>query len=155
MRKLLIMRGLPGSGKSTIVRLMATLFGEIQPVICSADDYFVNQYGQYIFDKSKLGEAHAQCKEEVEDAMKCDSPWIIVDNTNTTYQEIKPYLIMAEDNGYEVDFQEADTDLSVEECFKRNTHGVPLETIQRMKDRYESNEVVWEKWKRRNEVKVK
>lgn len=155
MRKLLLLRGISGSGKTTIVKMMTAVFKEVPSVVCSADDYFVNREGQYVFDKNKLGTAHQLCKDKVEFSMKNDVPWIILDNTNTTYQEIKPYLIMAEDNGYEVDFQEADMDLSVEECFKRNTHGVPLETIQRMKDRYESNEVVWEKWKKRNEVKAK
>ena len=50
-RVMFIMRGLPGSGKSTIVRNIRDKYQPITDVVvCSADDYFL-QEGSYNYDK--------------------------------------------------------------------------------------------------------
>ena len=47
-----IMRGLPGSGKSTIVRHIRDKYQPITDVVvCSADDYFLQEDGNYNYDK--------------------------------------------------------------------------------------------------------
>lgn len=53
--QVLILRGLPGSGKSTYVG------GMDRAVVCSADDFFYNAKGQYQFDPSRLEEVHRRC----------------------------------------------------------------------------------------------
>ena len=45
-----IMRGLPGSGKSTIVKLIAEKY-KTNVVVCSADDHFLQEDGSYLYDK--------------------------------------------------------------------------------------------------------
>ena len=62
---------------------------------------------------------------------------VVVDNTNIEAWECNPYVIMAQEFGYRVEFVRSNTVWrnDVEECFKRNIHKVPKEVIQSMKDR--------------------
>ena len=46
-RVIFIMRGLPGSGKSTLVKSITEVFNDQIPVICSADHYFIDENGIY------------------------------------------------------------------------------------------------------------
>lgn len=54
MRIAYIMRGIPGSGKSTIAKIIAGDTGKIH----STDDFFYNPYGEYCFDPKLLKEYH-------------------------------------------------------------------------------------------------
>jgi predicted kinase len=67
---------------------------------------------------------------------------IVVDNTNISYDEIKPCLKLANEFNYEVSYAEPDTawKFDVDELTKRNSHGVPREVIQRMVDRWQPTE---------------
>uniref|UniRef100_A0A8C9UCF7 NEDD4 binding protein 2 like 1 n=1 Tax=Serinus canaria TaxID=9135 RepID=A0A8C9UCF7_SERCA len=73
--------------------------------------------------------------------MKNGKSPVIIDNTNIHAWEMKPYVMMAHENRYEVTFQEPDTPwkFNVQELARRNIHHVPREKIQRMKDQYEHN----------------
>lgn len=53
--QLILIRGLPGSGKTTMAK---TLYPD--HVLCEADQFFETDKG-YIFDGSKIKEAHAYC----------------------------------------------------------------------------------------------
>jgi predicted kinase len=119
MKKVLyILRGLPGAGKSTLAKSLSSIF-------CEADEYFMKD-GKYLFDASKLGEAHEWCRLEVERAMKWDYT-AVVSNTFTTEKELKPYYELAEKYGYKV------VCLIIENRHGGiNTHGVPSETLNRM-----------------------
>ena len=52
-RVMFVMRGLPGSGKSTIVRLIQDKYQHDQEgvVVCSADDHFLQEDGTYHFEQ--------------------------------------------------------------------------------------------------------
>ena len=54
---LILIQGLPGSGKSTFGKRLAK---EIGAYMFEADDYFMKN-GKYVFDQSKLHEAHKKC----------------------------------------------------------------------------------------------
>jgi len=54
---LYIVRGIPGSGKSTIAKTL----GGIQ---IESDQYFIDSNGEYKFDASKLHNAHNYCQED-------------------------------------------------------------------------------------------
>jgi NEDD4-binding protein 2 len=140
-KKIILIRGLPGSGKSTKAKELA---GE-NPNIFSTDDFFVNSdTGKYEFDPKLLGRNHSLNVKRTEKAMQEGVTPIIVDNTHTRFFEMKKTVELAQKYGYEVEFHEPDTDWAwnVEELAKKNTHGVPLEAIQRMKDRWDKNPTV-------------
>jgi predicted kinase len=131
-KKLYIVRGIPGSGKSTFaLNLVGSDF-----LVCEADKYFMVD-GEYKFDGSKLKEAHESCRTMVETYMK-DSLMndqfyreIAVSNTFTQEWEMQPYFDLAKQYGYMV------FSIIVENRHGgSNQHGVPVEAIQRMKDRF-------------------
>lgn len=133
---LYLIRGLPGSGKSTFAQELAT---SLDACHHEADHYFHLREGpsgtriwlpEYVFDAAKLHNAHCACKDWTEDCMMdgCD---IVVSNTFTTEKELKPYLEMADKFGYRV------TTLIVENRHgKSSVHGVPEETMTKMRDRF-------------------
>ncbi|KAK2846744.1 hypothetical protein Q5P01_009743 [Channa striata] len=132
---LILMRGLPGSGKSTLAReLLST---GPSGLILSADDYFSNKDG-YRYESGLLGAAHEWNQNRARDAMHHGRSPIIIDNTNIQAWEMKPYVEMALEQGYEVQFCEPDTSWKFDpyELEKRNTHGVPQDKIAQMLDRY-------------------
>ena len=129
-----ILRGIPGSGKSTKARQIAEKHDGT--VICSADDYFVGEDGVYRFDVNKIGQAHGACKRKFADALKARESVVIVDNTNTRHREYKDYVREAKNYGYEVKVIKIPL-IDAELAAERNTHGVPLETIKKMIARFE------------------
>lgn len=137
-KQFILMRGLPGSGKSTKAKELA---GE-QGQVFSTDDFFcLNEEQKYKFDKQKLGQAHAWNQRRSLAAVEAGIPVIVIDNTNTTVREMKSYLShieLAQRKGYEIRIEEPDTEwkFKANELFARGTHNVPQEHIQRMLDRY-------------------
>uniref|UniRef100_A0A1A7Y1R6 NEDD4 binding protein 2-like 2 n=1 Tax=Iconisemion striatum TaxID=60296 RepID=A0A1A7Y1R6_9TELE len=134
---LILMRGLPGSGKTTRAR-------ELLPtgpcgVILSTDDYFAQEYG-YQYDPGLLGVAHEWNQNRANNALKDGRSPVIIDNTNLQAWEMKPYVKMALEWGYKVDFCEPETSWKFDplELEKRNKHGVPREKIIQMMDRFSS-----------------
>lgn len=125
---MIILRGISGAGKSTYVKKNFP-----DAVVCSADTYFVDQDGNYNFDPSKLGHAHNHCQNSFKHALDRNQPLVVVDNTNTTMREMKPYLQMAKDHGYDVEVVRIETPLDV--ASRRNVHGVPYDAVKRMKGR--------------------
>jgi predicted kinase len=123
--KAIILRGLPGSGKSTKAK-------ELGGVICSADDFFMKD-GVYCYDAKLQGLAHARCIEKFEKSCKESEPLIVVDNCNTREEYYKPYIDIAKKFGYEVEIITLPL-IHPEESYIRNNHDVPLIICQKMYD---------------------
>jgi len=141
IKRLVLMRGLPGSGKSTKAREVA---GEDVDIF-STDDFFMNpDTGKYEFDPKFLGKYHSMNVKRTAEAMEQGVTPVVVDNTNTRLFEMKQYVQLAQKYGYEVEFHEPDTPWAwdEEQLAQKNTHGVPLDAIQRMKDRWDKNPTV-------------
>jgi len=134
MKELILLRGLPGAGKSSFANLIWQ-----SGVIFEADKYFYDKEGNYNFDATKLHAAHKWCQSQVEDAMKTNSKSnglyyseIIVSNTSTTEKELEPYLKLAEKYDYIV------ISLVVENRHgNKSVHNVPEETLEKMRKRFE------------------
>ena len=136
MKVLYIVRGLSGSGKSSIAReLVNPIWDEDKNSFVkdffSADDYFTDKYGNYNFDPNKLKEAHEQCQENVELAMQRDYiRKIAVANTFSQAWEAKPYFKLAKKHDYHPFVLECQNDFG-------NIHGVPQKSIDIMKKKWE------------------
>ena len=136
MNNLFLIRGLPGSGKSTLASTLAEWDGE-KLFMYAADDYFYSD-GVYNFNPSKLPAAHAQCQERCDNAMKNGASRIAIHNTFVCRWEMQVYLTLADTYGYRVTVVSVfDGGLDDKELFVRNTHGVPLNAITRMRANYE------------------
>ncbi|XP_021018298.1 NEDD4-binding protein 2-like 1 [Mus caroli] len=138
-KHLYLLRGLPGSGKTTLARQLQHDYP--RALIFSTDDFFFREDGTYEFNPNLLEEAHEWNQKRARKAMRNGISPIIIDNTNLHAWEMKPYAVMALENNYEVIFREPDTrwKFNVQELARRNIHGVPKEKIHRMKERYEHN----------------
>jgi predicted kinase len=141
-KKLIIMRGCSGAGKTTEAKRLAKQCKDEDgvSVICSADDYFIDSLTKaYIFDAKLLFAAHTYCRAKAEGAMEAKADVVIIDNTNTRRRDFELYIDMAKLYGYEVEevvvggFDES----SLEIYSARNAHGVPKETIKKMAERFE------------------
>lgn len=138
---LIIMRGISGSGKSTLAKQLAGKDG----VIFSTDDLFINpKTGKYEFNGRLIHRNHQINYNNSVDAMSKGITPIVIDNTNIRFSEFRKYVEAAQQYGYKVDFKEPVTPWAwdADELFKRNTHGVPKESIQRMIDRFEKDPTV-------------
>lgn len=131
MRNVYLIRGLPGSGKTTLAHeLLESDPTGLNSVHCEADAYFHTPEGEYKFDASKLGEAHTQCWMKYLNALQKGVPLVIVSNTFTTNNEMNKYVDMAEHYLYAL------TVIHMENNHG-SIHNVPPDTIDRMARRWE------------------
>lgn len=132
MKNLYIIRGLPGSGKSTIAKSLGKPWQ-----IFEADQFFMKN-GKYEFDSSKLKNAHDWCKRKVQYWMHPSllRPLffrnIVISNTFTQEWEMRFYQIIAKKYGYRVH-----TIIVENRHGGVNTHGVPEEKLEQMKERFQ------------------
>ena len=127
MKKIFLMMGIPGGGKSTWIR--SNLPSDA--VVCSADHFFVNDDGIYIWKKELLHKAHRVCFDKYLAALDTsDVSCVVVDNTNTKRADMRQYVVEANNRGYDVNIVAITVDPEV--AAQRNVHGVPNETIKKM-----------------------
>jgi predicted kinase len=140
-KRIVILKGLPGSGKSTFGRTLSEQCAKdsIKCLTASADDFFMDN-GEYKFDQSKIKDAHEECYQKYYHFFRKDINLAIIDNTNLSRWERKRYIKLAQKNLDKIDFIDIIYfPCSVENSFKRNTHNVPLEVIQNMEKRIQQD----------------
>lgn len=98
MKRLIILRGVSGAGKSTVADMMAE---DLWPV-CEADKFHYTEDGVYDWKPENVHAAHKWCQDKVKEAMEQGFLKIIVSNTSTTEKELTPYLDLAEEYEYQV-----------------------------------------------------
>jgi len=120
MKKLYIIRGIPGSGKSTHARSLNI------PDHFEADMWF-DQNGGY--DANKIKQAHSWCLSRTLESMR-EGRSVVVSNTFIRLWEMKPYQEAAEHFGYEVE------EITMNGRWP-NIHAVPESKVQEMLNRFE------------------
>jgi predicted kinase len=144
----IIMRGIPGCGKSTLAQQLEKDAQDLgmTTVICSTDSFFMVE-GVYKFDQKLLGPNHEKNRAKAKYYIGEGYDVIIIDNTNLTTKEVEPYCEMGLDAGYIVRLIVPPRllEMTPEELVAANVHGVPLVSIQRMISRMESNLEIGEK----------
>lgn len=144
-----VMRGIPGSGKSTLASKLEEEAENKSLVVtkCSADDFFVSNDGEYVFDPAKIRDAHEACFAKFETALaeakqrgaEQGGSLVVIDNTNTRLWEYAKYLEEAQSKGVRTRvlsvvcaYEEAK-----DAAAARNSHGVPRDAVTQMWQRWE------------------
>lgn len=120
VRILYLIRGVPGSGKTTYAKTLGI-----------ADHYeadmWFDQNGGY--DPAKINQAHEWCQRKAREAMEAGRPCVVA-NTFTRLWEMDYYRAVA-----------ARLEYDVREVIMRgewpNVHGVPDEKVRQMRERFE------------------
>ena len=144
-KKLYIMRGISGCGKSTSAR---SLPGVVPENIFATDDLIGKDLDEYnaFFEQMKetddwspLDQKHQELIALISRAMEEGRSPLVLDNMNLSAWECKTAVQEALNKGYQVEFIDIGTGgLTAEQLAQRNSHDVPLETIKEMIEAYET-----------------
>ncbi|TAG47216.1 MAG: ATP-binding protein [Betaproteobacteria bacterium] len=121
-----ILRGLPGSGKSTFAKRLAAEHGFTH---LEADDHFYVK-GEYRFDPARAADAHALVARDALSAM-LGGQRIVVANTHVRLWEMAAVVGAATLAQKRFCFVECRGEFG-------NVHGVPAEVIAAMRERWEA-----------------
>jgi predicted kinase len=126
---LILLRGLPGAGKTTFAKLIA----EQNTYPCfSVDDYFTDSEGIYKFEFSENYKAYAKCLSNTENAIQQGVVKVIVHNTFTMDWELDSYFKLAQKYNCTIHV------LTLEHYHKGiNKHDVTAEQLQKMAEKYQ------------------
>jgi predicted kinase len=125
----IVMRGIPGSGKSKL----SEIFASMGALICSTDSYHIDKItGEYKFDRENLGHYHQCNYEQFCKYIDEDKGMIIVDNTNFKPSLYRDYVEYAKENNYKVITFTFKPHADIEFHMKRNIHNVPIDTLKHM-----------------------
>lgn len=160
MIKMVIMRGISGSGKSTFVETSCKALGYHQDnskmggrqaykvfsregandiVVCSADFWHITD-GEYRFDVRNLSTAHRECFRAALRALERGSD-VVIDNTNTQLDEMSPYVALAGAFDARLHFVHMTVDVDV--AAARNVHSVDTRTVENQYRRFDSVRPYW------------
>lgn len=132
--ELIIVRGLPGSGKSTFARNLTDI------MVVEADMWWYrNPKLEYQFDMELLRRAHRWSLQTAE-AFLANGQGVAVANTNLTFKEAKDYIGFAKAIGVPITVYTMDREVN-----HGSIHNVPSDVMKRMYDRMETHEIFMEK----------
>ncbi|KAL7064611.1 hypothetical protein AAHC03_04856 [Spirometra sp. Aus1] len=135
---LILLRGLPGVGKTKTARQLASRYPN-SSLIISPDDYLGPWRPSRVLSRTDLSDALAACKQAAWSAMRSKALFIIVDKDNLKYADMLPYVSEGSRTGYEVHFLEPPKDwrYSSEVLAKKNRRGLTQLQLSQMLDSFE------------------
>lgn len=126
MNVLILVRGLPGSGKSTFAKKLMEIMSHEDFVHYEADMYHIDETGKYVWKPENVKASHAWCRMQALTSLN-EGRNVVVSNTFTQEWEMEPYI----------DMWSPVFVLRAEGNYQ-NIHGVPPETLEKMSARFES-----------------
>lgn len=132
MRTVIIMRGIPGSGKSTMADILAagaSKRGYIARIHSTDDLCYVN--GEYQWSAELAHERHKKNLENFKESLELGINMVICDNTNIKWRDYKAYEQEAKAHDYDVIHINMPM-INPKEAAERTTHNVPVDVIERM-----------------------
>lgn len=126
MSTVTIVRGLPGSGKSTYAKSLGCFHVEA--------DMYHQRDGEYQFDRDNITYAHTWCLKMAKEAIM-EGIDVVISNTFVTNEQMLPYAESA---------HKFDCILNVVECKVNygSIHGVPVEVLDRMDKQWEECDII-------------
>jgi predicted kinase len=148
--QVILMSGISGAGKDTYIRERFGISCERIAIVCSADDFF-QKTGSYIFEPSKLGEAHGECLRKYIDECHLayeEQDWrspeyLVVNNTNLTAEELAPYVAIANAYGHKVEIVTLHCDPKI--AAERSLHVRDINILTAMQDKL-NNRILPKYW---------
>ncbi|XP_040189117.1 YLP motif-containing protein 1 isoform X2 [Rana temporaria] len=155
-RIVVIMRGLPGSGKTHVAKLIRDKeveYGGSAPRVLSLDDYFITEVEKVDKDpesgkKVKRKVMEYEYEPEMEETYRSGMlktfkktlddgffPFIILDSIHDRVRHFEQFWSAAKTKGFEVYLAEITADTQT--CAKRNMHSRKLKDINKMSDNWE------------------
>ena len=128
---LILLRGVSGSGKSTLANIILQQPNNNPQEVLSADDFFVGDDGDYVFDGAKIKEAHNYCQFRCSERMRQGIARIVVANTFTQEWEMDEYFKMAERYNYRIH-----TVIVENRHDGESIHDVNISTMNKMRNRF-------------------
>lgn len=129
MPHLTLVRGLPGSGKSTYARGLLALHFE-------ADQFFVYMNGKYEYDRNLIGVAHDWCFSNTVKALRCGYDCVVSNTFTTTWEMDRYFAIPGWIPDVEISLVEMRTHYGT-------IHDVPEEKLKLMASRWEEIPQEW------------
>lgn len=147
MPQLILVRGLPGSGKSTrakeLQRQAAEAGAPYRLEIVEADHFMVDGDGNYQYSPARLTDVHAKCLAKTAKLL-AKGISVVVANTFTTWAECLPYyaLILMVGGRIALRIESLGVNgMTLEELAARNVHGVTLLGLEQMQARYQPGKI--------------
>lgn len=139
LKKMIIMRGLSGSGKTYTAKNLAIAASQVPSVCCFSAADFLDDIPQDLRTRERIRDSHQLNRARVAAAMLRSQPLVIVDNTHIRLWELVPWLDLAAEYTYAVSIAHsaAPWRFNVTECALRNDHDLGVDIIQKQMSRWE------------------
>ena len=137
-----ILRGLPGSGKSCwIENFIDENCIEDLSIICSANEFFLDEKGFFKFNPRDLPQAYSKCFNKFMNALKENRSYIFINNPNAQYWEYENYETIAKFFKYQIKIIEIDcpSEAHIEYYNSRCNTNVPSNTSLSLYKRWEED----------------
>lgn len=131
--KVIILRGLPGSGKTEFKKSLR------DHILISMDLYWTKDGQEYEFVAADIPKAvkwmHEKFIAALEQEQNSPKALVVVDNTHTRVWEMEFFIAQAKKRGWMVQIVRVEAD--VMDCAARCSHPVPASKLLEMRDRFE------------------